>query len=243
MTECFSPVCACDSSDCYLAGCDRKSELVMDINLRSCQRKCSTKTMTECYPITPRETFIADPEENYSDVSRENCHDSVDNVCKNFYLDHCNSIYRSGYRDVLEVSLGQVPHEGAGKDIHGCVITQERVNMMEERASVAQALPTEDCSAILSKECITALMSQYSPEVEAYPSYQPFYMGENKEFPWKEVKPYYWDPGIAYMHCQLSFHHNLHLDEFAWEEVNTYSVASDGLWDNINMDEVLDTQA
>ena len=115
---------------------------------------------------------------------------------------------------------------------------------MEERASVAQALPTEDCSAILSKECITALMSQYSPEVEAYPSYQPFYMGENKEFPWKEVKPYYWDPGIAYMHCQLSFHHNLHnLDEFAWEEVNTYSVASDGLWDNINMDEVLDTQA
>ena len=80
-------------------------------------------------------------------------------MCKNFYLDHCNYIYRSGWRDVLEVRLGQVPHEGAGKDIH------------------------------------------------------------------------------------LSFHHNLHLDEFAWEEVNTYSLASDGLWDNINMDEVLDTQA
>ena len=57
------------------------------------------------------------------------------------------------------------------------------------------------------------------------------------------MKPYYWDPGIAYMHCQLSFHHNLPLDEFAWEEVNTYSVAGDGLWDNINMNEVLDTQA
>ena len=61
------------------------------------------------------------------------------------------------------------------------------------------------------------------------------------------------------MHCKLSFHQNLHhkfdedsvlrpvqvgeLDEFAWEEVNTYSLASDGLWDNINMDEVLDKQA
>ena len=59
------------------------------------------------------------------------------------------------------------------------------------------------------------------------------------------------------MHCQLSFHHNLHhtfdedsiirpvqlgeLDEFAWEEVDAYSLASDGLWDNINMDEVLGT--
>ena len=157
------------------------------------------------------------------------------------------AIFRSVFRDVLEVSLGHV-------------ITQERINMMEERADVTQAMPRDDCSAILSKECITALMSEYSPEVEAYTSYQPFYMGEDKEFPWKEVKPYYWDPGIAYMHCQLSFHHNLHhkcyedsvlrpvqvgeLDEFAWEEVNTYSMASDGLWDNINMmDEVLDTQA
>jgi len=61
------------------------------------------------------------------------------------------------------------------------------------------------------------------------------------------------------MHCQLSFHHNLHhkfgadsvlrpvqvgeLDEFAWEEVSTYNFASDCLWDNINIDEVLGTQA
>ena len=99
--QCFSPVLACNSSDCNLAGCDRKSELVMDINPGSCQRKWSTKTktMTGCYSVitkkccvTPRETFIADTEENCHDVSRENCHDSVDNVCKKFYLDNCNTI-------------------------------------------------------------------------------------------------------------------------------------------------------
>ena len=64
------------------------------------------------------------------------------------------TIFRSVFRDVLEVSLGHV-------------ITQERINMMEEKADVTQAMPRDDCSAILSKECITALMSEYSPEVEA----------------------------------------------------------------------------
>ena len=82
MTECFSPVLACNSADCYLAGCDQKLEPVLDIDPRSCQSKCSTKTMKECYPITPRETFIADPEKNYSDVSRENCHNSVDKCAR-----------------------------------------------------------------------------------------------------------------------------------------------------------------
>ena len=97
----FSPVLACNSSNCYLSDCYRKSELVLDINHVSYQRKWNTKTKTmmECYSVTtkechvtPRATFIADPEENYSDVSREHCHDSVDNVCKNFYLDNRNTI-------------------------------------------------------------------------------------------------------------------------------------------------------
>ena len=39
-----SPLLACDSSDYYLADCDRKSELALDIDPRSCQRKWSTKT-------------------------------------------------------------------------------------------------------------------------------------------------------------------------------------------------------
>jgi hypothetical protein len=42
-----SPVLVCDTSDYYLDGCDRKSELGLDIDPRSCQRKWSTKTKTE----------------------------------------------------------------------------------------------------------------------------------------------------------------------------------------------------
>ena len=44
-----SPILACDTSDYYLDGCDRKSELVVDIDPGSCQRKWSTKTKTEYY--------------------------------------------------------------------------------------------------------------------------------------------------------------------------------------------------
>ena len=66
------------------------------------------------------------------------------------------------YRDVPEVICGQVPHEDVGKDV-----------------------PRDDCSAILSKECIAAPRNEYIPE-------QPVHMGENKEFPWKEMKDYYW---------------------------------------------------
>ena len=55
----------------------------------------------------------------------------------------------------------------------------------------------------MSKEYITALMSEYSPLVEAYPNHQHTHMGERKEFPWKELKAYYWgrariwDPGVV----------------------------------------------
>jgi hypothetical protein len=156
-----SPVLACNSSDDYLAVCDRKSELVLDIDPRSCQRKWPTKTKTECDSVLtrkcrviPREDCISDPEESFQ-VSSEICQDSFIKFCLiYFYLDNMITIFRSVFRDVLEVSLGHV-------------ITQERINMMEEKADVTQAMPRDDCSAILSKECITALMSEYSPEVEA----------------------------------------------------------------------------
>ena len=158
-----SPVLACDSSDDYLAVCDRKSELVLDIDPRSCQRKWTTKTKTEYYSdiskkcrVIPREDGISDPEENWFQVSSEICQDSFNMFCLiHFYLDNLFTIFRSVFRDVLEGSFGQVPHGEAGKDIHRHVITQERVNMMEDRAAVAQAMPREDCSAILRNECIT----------------------------------------------------------------------------------------
>jgi hypothetical protein len=38
--------------------------------------------------------------------------------------------------------------------------------------------PRNDCSAILSKGCITALLSESSPEVDTYPSRQLISMGE-----------------------------------------------------------------
>ena len=55
----------------------------------------------------------------------------------------------------------------------------------------------------MSKEYINTLMSESSPEVDTFPSQQHVTMGENKEFPWEEIKAYYWvreriwDPGIA----------------------------------------------
>ena len=64
-------------------------------------------------------------------------------------------------------------------------------------------VPRNDCSAILSKGGITALMSKSSPEVDTDPSQQPANMGEVKKFHLKEIKAYYWvkdriwDPGIA----------------------------------------------
>ena len=64
-------------------------------------------------------------------------------------------------------------------------------------------VPRNDCSAILSKKSITALLSESSPEVDTDLSQQPANMGEVKEFHLKEIKAYYWvrkriwDPGIA----------------------------------------------
>ena len=113
-----SPVLACDSSDFYLAGCDRKSELVVDIDPGSCQRKWSTKTKTEYHSditkiclVISREDCISDPEENWFYVSSEICHDSVDYICLiHFYLDNLLNISRSVCRDIPEV-CGQDPHE------------------------------------------------------------------------------------------------------------------------------------
>ena len=62
--------------------------------------------------------------------------------------------------------------------------------MYKDVQAYCQDVPRDDCSAILSKECITALIIEYSPEVSAYPNYQPVNMGENKKFPWKVVKAY-----------------------------------------------------
>jgi hypothetical protein len=106
-----SPVLACNSSDYYLAGCDRKSELVLDIDLGSCQRKGPTKTKTEYYSdvtmkcrVIPREDCISDPEENWVYVSSEICHDSVDNICLiHFYLDNLLKISRIVSEDIPDV--------------------------------------------------------------------------------------------------------------------------------------------
>ena len=69
--------------------------------------------------------------------------------------------------------------------------------------AVSGGLPRNECSAILSKKSITALLSESSPEVDTDLSQQPANMGEVKEFHLKEIKAYYWvkdriwDPGIA----------------------------------------------
>ena len=115
VTEGFSPVLACDGSDGYLAGYDQKlTELVLDTNQESCQRKSSAKE--EHYSVTAKKCNVM-PRESCLDVSRENCHDNVDNFCKYFYLDNLLTISRSVCRDDPEVICGQVPHEDAGKDI------------------------------------------------------------------------------------------------------------------------------
>ena len=44
----------------------------------------------------------------------------------------------------------------------------------------------------MSNECITSLMSESSPELDTYPHPQLVNMGENKEFPWKDIKAHYW---------------------------------------------------
>jgi hypothetical protein len=140
-----SPVLAYDTSDDYLAVCDRKSEPVLDIDPRSCQRKWSTKTKTEYHSditkkfrVIPRE----DSEENWFHVA-EICYNNVDNVCLIYFcLDKLLKISGSISRDVPEV-FGQDPHE----EVPVC----------------CKDLPRNDCFAILSNGCITALMSESSP--------------------------------------------------------------------------------
>ena len=171
-----SPVPACDASDDYLAVCDRKSEPVLDIDPRSCQkRKWSTKTKTEYHSdvtgkcrVIPRED-----EENWFHVS-EICYNKFDNFCLiHFYLDKLLKISRSMSRDLPEVPV------------------------------YCKDVPRNECSAILSKKCITALMSESSPKVDTDLSQQPANTGEVKEFHLKKIKAYYWvreriwDPGIA----------------------------------------------
>ena len=79
------------------------------------------------------------------------------------------------------ISVAKFPREDAGKDI----------------PAYCQDVPRDDCSAILSKECIAAPRNEYIPE-------QPVHMGENKEFPWKEMKAYYWgrESHLGPWHCQ-----------------------------------------
>ena len=164
-----SPVPAYDTSDDFLAVCDRKSEPVLDIDPRSCQRKWSTKTKTEYHSdVTKKRRVI--PREDPEKI----CHDNVDIFCL-IHLDNLLKFSRSVSRDIPEV-CGQDPTED---------------------------VPRNDCSAILSKKSITALLSESSPEVDTDLSQQPANMGEVKEFHLKEIKAYYWvkdriwDPGIA----------------------------------------------
>jgi hypothetical protein len=70
-------------------------------------------------------------------------------------------------RDVPEV-FGQDPHE----EVPVC----------------CKDVPRNDCSAIMSKGCISALMSESSPKVDTDPSQQPANKGEVKEFHLKEIK-------------------------------------------------------
>ena len=165
-----SPVPAYDTSDDFLAVCDRKSEPLLDIDPRSCQkRKWSTKTKTEYHSnVTKKRRVI--PREDPEKI----CHDNVD-IFGLIHLDNLLKFSRSVSRDIPEV-CGQDPTED---------------------------VPRNDCSAILSKKSITALLSESSPEVDTDLSQQPANMGEVKEFHLKEIKAYYWvkdriwDPGIA----------------------------------------------
>ena len=104
-----SPVLVCDTSDYYLTVCDRKSEPVLDIDPRSCQRKWSTKTKTEYHSdVTKKRRVIPrEDSENWFHVS-EICYNNFDNFCLiHFYFDNLLKISRSISRDVPEV-LGMV---------------------------------------------------------------------------------------------------------------------------------------
>ena len=61
-------------------------------------------------------------------------------------------------RSTPDCVFGQDPHE----DVPVC----------------GKGVQRNDCSAILSKGCITALLSESSPEVGTYPSHQLISMGE-----------------------------------------------------------------
>ena len=94
---------------------------------------------------------------------------SVDNFCLiQFYWDNWLYISRSVSRSKPVCVLSQHPHE----DVPVC----------------GKGVPRNDCSAILSKGCITALLSESSTEVDTYPSQQLVSMGENKEFPWRRYR-------------------------------------------------------
>ena len=79
-----------------------------------------------------------------------------------FYWDNWLYISRSVSRSKPVCVLSQDPHE----DVPVC----------------GKGVPRNDCSAILSKGCITALLSESSTEVDTYPNKQLVSMGENKGF-------------------------------------------------------------
>jgi hypothetical protein len=68
-----------------------------------------------------------------------------------------------------------------------CVLSQDP---HEDVPVCGKGVPRNDCSAILSKGCITALLSESSTEVDTYPSKQLVSMGENKGFLLKEIQTY-----------------------------------------------------
>ena len=120
--------------------------------------------------VIPREDCVDDPDENWFHVS-EICHDSVDNFCLiHFYLDNLLNISRSVSRAIPEFVFGKDPHE----DVPGYCKDE----------------PRNDCSAILSNGCITALLSESSTGVDTYPCKQLVSRGENKGFLLKEIQTY-----------------------------------------------------
>ena len=61
---------------------------------------------------------------------------------------------------------------------------------MKDVPVCGKGVPRNDCSAILSNGCITALLSESSTGVDTYPCKQLVSRGENKGFLLKEIQTY-----------------------------------------------------
>ena len=73
-------------------------------------------------------------------------------------------------------------------DLNQCVSWAK--SLMKDVPVCGKGVPRNDCSDILSKGCITALLSESSTGVDTYPCKQLVSRGENKGFLLKEIQTY-----------------------------------------------------